>query len=227
MYYVAPSKTVVFKQGEASGLHVTHKGQELTTDVTAAQVVVWNDGKTPIRAEHVLESVKVILDPPARILDVRVRESSRPLIEFKTLPDAYDRGEIPLTWKILEKNDGAVLQITYAGNTEHVCTLQGAIEGQRTIHRSEYPTNPDQKGWPSQWGRSWFLLTVGPMGVVVCFMAFSLFAEVRRRDVQRNMRFASWVMLGLALLFVLVFTVLVILEVWLPFRMWTAPPFRL
>ncbi len=65
VYCVYPSNAVVVKAGETSLLRVLVGEEELHSDVTAAQIAIWNRGKESIRAENVLDNVKVSMHPPS------------------------------------------------------------------------------------------------------------------------------------------------------------------
>lgn len=80
--YVNPAKAVVVKTGEASRLRVLYGDQELTSDVTAAQVAIWNAGNDSIRPENVLESIIIKTSPSVPILEASVRKTSRRVINF-------------------------------------------------------------------------------------------------------------------------------------------------
>jgi hypothetical protein len=57
-YYVQPVKSVVVSGEQLSDLKVLYRNQEVK-EVTTAQIAIWNQGKEPIRMEHVLEQVKI------------------------------------------------------------------------------------------------------------------------------------------------------------------------
>jgi hypothetical protein len=57
--YINPAQAVVVKTGESSNLHVFYGSHEVTSDVTAAQIAVWNQGNESIRPDNVLERVVI------------------------------------------------------------------------------------------------------------------------------------------------------------------------
>jgi hypothetical protein len=138
-YFVSPVKTIVVKGGEASTLRVLHGDQDIKGDVTAAQVAIWNDGTESIRSENVLSSVCIVLHPSVPVLEAKIRKVSRGVIgaavDASRLPD----GVIPVTWKILEHNDGAVIQLIFAGPTETEIAVEGTVEGQPTVFHAKPP----------------------------------------------------------------------------------------
>jgi hypothetical protein len=136
-YSVNPVKTVVVKSGEASTLRVLHGDQDIKGDVTAAQVAVWNHGSESIRAENVLSPVCITLQPPVPVLEARIGKVSRPLIGAALDTSRLGDGLVPVTWKTLEHNDGAVIQWIFAGPSETDIELEGVVEGQPRVSHLE------------------------------------------------------------------------------------------
>src|ERR1035437_2143220 len=56
-YEVNPTRTIVVKSGQSSDLNVLYKGQPVSSDVTAIQVVIWNNGNESIRPENLLTPI--------------------------------------------------------------------------------------------------------------------------------------------------------------------------
>jgi len=108
--YANPAKSIIVRAGQSSDLHVDFKGQPVTTDVTAVQVAIWNDGDEPIHAREVLSPVMLRTSSQIPILEARIRHVSRSVIgatlDLKDLP----RGAVGVSWNVLEKDDGAVIQ---------------------------------------------------------------------------------------------------------------------
>src|SRR5207253_3036964 len=53
VYYVNPAKAVVVKTGETSRLRILVSDTELKSDVTAAQIAIWNQGNESIRPANI------------------------------------------------------------------------------------------------------------------------------------------------------------------------------
>ena len=137
VYYVSPARTSVLKVGQASRLHVFHDGQEIRSNVSAAQIMIWNAGRESIRPEHILRRVEIATHPPVPILEATIRRRSREICEFGVQTSDVGDGRIPVTWRILEQNDGAVIQLIYAGPLDTQIEVQGVVEGQRRPTRLE------------------------------------------------------------------------------------------
>ena len=82
-YAVNPSRTAVLRKGEASCLKIFHDKREVTDDVTAIQIAIWNDGRESIRREHVLSPITLVTEPPVRILEATIKKRSREVVGFE------------------------------------------------------------------------------------------------------------------------------------------------
>jgi hypothetical protein len=72
----------------------------------------------------------VQLDTDCEILDARILRASRPVIKFAKGDVAESKkNSLPLSFAILEKGDGAALQITYAGRSDASISIKGTITG--------------------------------------------------------------------------------------------------
>jgi hypothetical protein len=137
-YQVNPTKTAIVKSGQSSDLHVSYKGENVSTDVTALQVVVWNNGKESIRSENVLTPFTVSTAPKVAILEARIKQVNRPVTQVALDTSQIANGLLGVNWKILEHNDGAMLQLIVAGPTSVTLKAEGIIEGQEKIRPFEY-----------------------------------------------------------------------------------------
>jgi len=137
-YYVYPIRTVVLRREEATGLRVIFRGQDITTDVTAAQLTIWNQGREPIYRSDILREVRLETVPPVKILEATIRKVSRGETGFAIDVSRLAQGMVPVRWTILEHNDGAILQLIYAGSPLTDISVDGSIVGQRSISTIEF-----------------------------------------------------------------------------------------
>lgn len=137
VYYSNPVRTVVFKEGEVSDIEIRYRDQVVRGDVAIAQIALWNLGSIPIRADDLLEEVRVTLTPPVRILEATISQVTRKLTGAHVgLPEQDPTSStIPVSWKILETNDAILIQVTYSGTTDVTLGVEGALIGQSTIPR--------------------------------------------------------------------------------------------
>jgi hypothetical protein len=137
--YVNPPKTTIVKSGQGSDLHILYRGKDVSTDVTALQVELWNAGEESIHAEHVLSPIILETKPKVPILEVRIRHISRPVTQIVLDTAHMADGQVAVSWKILE-HSAAVIQFILAGPSETSITATGALEGQP--HIITFPRSP-------------------------------------------------------------------------------------
>ena len=115
VYYVNPIQAVVVKTGEATQLNVLYGGRELKSDVTAAQIAVWNQGNESVRPENILEPIAIRTIPSVPILEASIRKKSRGVVDVSLDQSRLSEGVVGVRWNILEQDDGTVIQLVYAG----------------------------------------------------------------------------------------------------------------
>lgn len=133
VYYVGPIRAMIVKSGRASGLKIFHGDRAVKTDIAVVQVAVWNRGRESIRPENVLEQIAVETDSHTPILEATVLGNSRNATGFTLDTSQMGSGRLPVSWRILERNDGALLQLIYAGSFETPVIVAGTIEGQGSV----------------------------------------------------------------------------------------------
>jgi len=143
LYGIYETKTTIVKSGQSSDLHVLYKGQDVSTDVTALQVAVWNHGNESIKPENFVTVPPITLStsPKVPILEARLKQVQRSVSQIGLDTSHIATGSVSLTWKILEHNDGAVIQLIVAGPPSVTVRGEGAIEGQQKI--TAYDMRPD------------------------------------------------------------------------------------
>ncbi len=138
VYYLNPVRTVIVKQGAASRLAVSFDGHALSEDVTAAQVAIWNRGRRAIKTDAVLRPVIIKTEPPAVILEATVRTTSREVVSLHLDSSQFARGEVAISWNILEQSDGGVVQLVYSAGPNVRIRCVGVLEGQPEIRELKY-----------------------------------------------------------------------------------------
>jgi len=123
-------------------LRVFFGDKPIATDVTAAQVVVWNNGRQPIKPPDVLRELKITTEPRVPILEATVRQQTREVIDFALDTSRLAGGEVGLHFRILERSDGAIVQLIYAGRPDHSINVDGVIEAQGTPRSMDLAKRP-------------------------------------------------------------------------------------
>jgi hypothetical protein len=139
-FRVNSDRAVVVKSGQSSRLRVTLNGKPVATDITAAQVEVWNSGRAPISRSDILERLVISTPPNVPILEASLRKSTRQVSKIRLDTSQIAKGKVGVGWQIMEKGDGAIIQIVYAGSPNTNITARASVIGQKGIYRSTSET---------------------------------------------------------------------------------------
>lgn len=124
--------TIIDSSGpNLSDLTVLFKGKPVgQRNVAAVRIYFWNAGRMPIRRADVLKPVQCVLRADAEILEARVLKSSRDVTGFKIIPSANPtENRVTFDFDILEKDDGAAIQVIYAGPPRPGIHFEGVLVG--------------------------------------------------------------------------------------------------
>ena len=137
-YAVHPAKALVTRAGQSSKLITSYDGKIINTDITVAQIALWNRGKLPIKKNNILKPVVLYTTGNTPILEASIRKVSRDVTNLSLETDQLQEGRLTISWDILEKDDGGVIQLIYAGNSDVAIQADGVIEGQREIKHTTF-----------------------------------------------------------------------------------------
>lgn len=202
-YVVNPAKAVVVSAAQASALEVKIAGREVKGDVTAAQVAIWNGGKKAIRRENVLQSVVLATENEVPILEASIRKTSRDICEVALDSSKCAEGKLGISWKILEQDDGAVVQVIYGGPQKTGIAISGVVEQQKEIEilstRQGEPVFGPLPGNRTVQGMNFFLFS----GLLLCASILSVLITRKQTTLytwywQSNSRIFRQLILGLA-----------------------------
>ncbi len=211
-YSINSVRTRVVISGLATKLDILYDGDPLPDhDISAVQLAIWSDGKESIEPPDILGGtpITIVTDPPVRILEATIRSQSRPSIVGLTLPISAElqaRGRIPLAWDILEKNDGASIQLMYLGGPEVQISVEGTIKGglppKLTIVSSDF-VSPHEHVRTRR--KNFVYLAISVLAVAI-LSVFHLAVEIRSvatADLVEMLFQISWVFLVL-LIFIII-----------------------
>lgn len=128
-----PVQTTIARSGELSRMTVQYDGRELKSDINATQIAIWNGGNKPILPSDVLDSVLLSLDAPSEILEVSVRKVSRQVVAPTVTVVGVAKRFVHFAFKILEPDDGVIVQITYSGKQGARVRATANVIGQSAI----------------------------------------------------------------------------------------------
>jgi hypothetical protein len=137
-YYVHPVRAPLVQTGKMSDFSVVFKGSLLLGDVTAAQIAIWNSGSAPIKSEDILSPVLIQTENNAPILEISILKASRPVTDISIDQSKIHSGIAGIHWRILEHDDGCIVQIIYLGSTSLKLSLSAEIVGQKYLEELKY-----------------------------------------------------------------------------------------
>lgn len=194
-YFVHPIKTVVARADQSSRLSISVDRVEVSSDVTAAQIAFWNVGNLPIRPQNILRPFKIHLPPGTAIVDALIRKKSREVIELDLISEAMNQGTIEVSWNILEKGDGGIIQLIYLGTPDTSITASGIVEGQGGIDQQtsygKVRSPAEQYEFQFREMRHLALVMLGFAGIFV--ILGSVLAYLRKKRGAKSYRFVWFI----------------------------------
>lgn len=205
-YFVHPAKAAVVRTNQMSRLSVQLDGQTLTGDITAAQIAFWNAGRKAIRTDAVLRPLVIKTANGARILEVRLQKATREVVGIGLDASRLAFGEVKIKWNILEQNDGAVIQVVYAGDESVPLEAYAVLEGQPEIVKLEYSralSTPNEE-YARRQGKTkriltYILLVVGTLNIAVVLWFYSRRRHrAKQLSRQASLEVSDWFSLALS-----------------------------
>jgi hypothetical protein len=152
-YAVNPIHPIVVSSQQCGDIEVSYRGEKLgCVDISVAQVVVLNTGNQSIEQTDFLKNgVYIQATPNVKVLDASVIKVSRNRVEFDLVypQDLWESGHVPINWRILEPNDGAMIQLIYLGLPDVEFDVIGEIKEISTIRQIDWKSViPNITQWP-------------------------------------------------------------------------------
>ena len=202
-YYVNPIRASVVKAGVVSTLSVFHNNTKLESDVSAAQIAIWNRGKQSIRRGQVLKPITLKVANGTAILEATIRRSSRDIVELELDRSRLSEGIVTVWWNILENGDGGIIQLIYAAGPDTTIIGDGIVENQKKLSQAQFSGRIES---PAEQYRSsardkkimmWLLLGIGSaMAVGLLFMRIYFPYGLTFRSV------VDWLLVGQSVVFI-------------------------
>ncbi len=133
-----PNRSPIVSDARSSDIKVSFKGIEVSGPVTALQIAFWNAGSQPIRSSDILKPLTVKVGNKVQILEASIQVPGRDVTGFKIDQTHAAEGLIKLDWSILEKNDGAVVQLVYNGSRLENVDVSATLVGQPVVSIVSY-----------------------------------------------------------------------------------------
>jgi hypothetical protein len=132
-YLVHPVRVPIVQGQKLTSLKVLFNGADVQGDIIAAQIAIWNAGAGSIRSTDIMAAIQIQTEGNSPILEATIRKMTRPVIGVTINQTQSSAGRVHLDWKILEKNDGFVLQVIYSGSINTKLSLTGDVAGQKSF----------------------------------------------------------------------------------------------
>ncbi|MDE2814117.1 MAG: hypothetical protein OXM01_13890 [Gemmatimonadota bacterium] len=138
VYYVDSARTTVVRVNQSSRLRVEVDGKVVKKNITAAHIVIWNDGEEPIRKENLLSPFFIKTGPLNPIIEANIQKETREVLGLRLDKSKISEGLLGVNWTILEQNDGAIIQLVYYGDDQTFITASATVEGQGDIRELKF-----------------------------------------------------------------------------------------
>jgi hypothetical protein len=153
-----PARRIVSKANQVDKLRVNFDAIPINDDISIIEVAIWNQGNLAIKKSDLLQDVVISTADKAPILAASIPRVSRQITGLRLNTDGIGKGSVVLTWDILEKNDGAEVELTYVGDSEMTAVVvDGIIVGQGHIDRIESTSYSALTIWKN---RVWWVLVL-------------------------------------------------------------------
>jgi hypothetical protein len=115
---------------ETSDITILYKGSPIGQKaISVVRVYFWNAGNTPIieAAKDILEPFTITISGDSEILDAKILKVNRDITSITVEKDKQNA--VKVNFRLLESNDGAALQLVYAGPKDAKLEFHGATIG--------------------------------------------------------------------------------------------------
>ena len=133
-YYINPNVTTIVKPKTLADLAVSYHGFPITNGLYSVQIAIWNKGNEPIEDMDILRPISIIAPKGVQVIQLSIVKVSRDVTSFHFI-DGSPPDRIETSWRILEQNDGAVIQLFYTGESEAEFIVDGVIKEQHNLSK--------------------------------------------------------------------------------------------
>ena len=216
---VHPARTILVSPGGAQDLTIFASGKQIKGPVTSVQIAIWNAGTKPIRAEDVLEKIRIRTNKITPIISVRMLKMTRDATGVSTDISRMTEGIIGINFKILESSDAALLQLTYEGDEKIEFIGSGIIVGQSKFELLKFTNPPSLEEKPNYHNSKYNKLTFIAGICIGCFFLFRIGTQFYRdinkaifelrlnKGVSYKIKFAAKFLSGLIAIMFLIYVI--------------------
>ena len=136
-FAVRPGRSEVVNARLASRLVIKYRGHPVSGGITSARVALWNAGGEPIEGGEggdIRRPIVISTSPAVPILSATIKPlSSQIATRFTMNTQRFSQGLLGVEWDVLEKGEGAFVDLIYNGPPDVAITMGGKIKRQRKI----------------------------------------------------------------------------------------------
>ena len=133
VYHVDPARATIVHANQSSRIHIEIDGKAVKENITAAQVIIWNDGGESIRGKNLLTPFVIKTGPLNPIIEADIQKVTRKVVGLQLDKSKISEGQLDVDWTILEQDDGAVIQLIYYGDDQTPITASATVEQQGAV----------------------------------------------------------------------------------------------
>jgi hypothetical protein len=196
-YTEEPPRRSVFDTTLLPDYRLMLGSRPLDRNVWAARIVLWNDSRQAIRPPF-YRPIRISVAPGAEILRaIVVKQTAADICRVAVDERRPTPRSIDIVWQTLERDDGAAIDVVYAGARDTAFQVTGAFEGQRSIGEGH---------WVAGKGGVWIL--VGLFAAAIPFLTVALWLEWRHNPSPGVIFWTILIILGWLCTLYLVFALL-------------------
>lgn len=180
IYCVDSARATVVRADQSSRLRIELDGETVKRNVTAAQIIIWNDGEESIRGKNLLIPFIVKTGPRNPIIEADIQKVTRKVIGLRLDKSKIGEGQLGVDWTILEQGDGAMLQLIYFGDDQTAITASAIVEQQGDI-RDWSTIERERRGWKEKVIGAISLLALLIIVITMIYMLWDLSLPLLRK----------------------------------------------
>src|SRR4030042_2801295 len=117
-------------------VEISYRGERVK-NLSLTKFALWNRGNDTVNIHDVASTdpLRIVIDPPAKLLGAELIYASNPANNFKILTN-LQTGEVRIEFEYFHTYEGMVAQLYHTGSRNHPIMLKGTVKGVSKIIRS-------------------------------------------------------------------------------------------
>ena len=129
VYHIISKNLIRDSFSRVSGLEILHKGHKIKT-LTVSNILFWNRGRATIEKTDIVNAnpLRIECSQGNHILDMILIEVNNPSSQF-ALEMENNRTRAKILFDYLDKDQGAIIQVTHTGTKLSDISIEGYLKG--------------------------------------------------------------------------------------------------